>query len=169
MNNQKGSVLAICLVILTAITVISAMSMQRSVLQTRIVGNIQHKEAVFKAAMNEQEFWFRTYREAGRNNSTLTAPSNSFIPDANGNRNYTAVPLPSSGNEPNEIQVNNTVTFIASTPNKSVLVEGEEPNNEVSNKLEVRSLITIRNRTYISDQRTGMTYPSLNTSKNSLY
>ena len=46
-KKRSGSVLAISLVILTAITLISISSLQRSGLQTKIVANIQHQEQLF--------------------------------------------------------------------------------------------------------------------------
>lgn len=51
-SNQSGSVLAISLVLLTAITLIAMMNMQRSGLQTKIVANLQHDEKAFTAALN---------------------------------------------------------------------------------------------------------------------
>ena len=50
---NKGSVLAISLTILTAITLISVTALQRSGLQGRMVGNIQHQEQGFNVASNE--------------------------------------------------------------------------------------------------------------------
>ena len=55
---QKGSALAVSLVLLTAITLISISSMQRSGLQTRIVANLQHHEILFQTTLNEQEYWW---------------------------------------------------------------------------------------------------------------
>lgn len=52
-SQQSGSVLAISLVLLTAITLIAIMGMQRSGLQTKIVANIQHRETVFNAALSD--------------------------------------------------------------------------------------------------------------------
>ena len=49
---QSGSVLAISLVLLTAITLLAITGMQRSGLQTKIVANLQHKETTFIAAQN---------------------------------------------------------------------------------------------------------------------
>lgn len=57
----KGSALAISLVILTAITLISVSALQRSGLQGRMVGNIQHKEEAFHATSNELEDIFQYY------------------------------------------------------------------------------------------------------------
>ena len=55
MRNQSGAVLAVSLVMLTAITFLAVMSAKRSGLQTRIVSNIQHKENVCHKALSEQE------------------------------------------------------------------------------------------------------------------
>lgn len=51
-KNQSGSVLAISLVLLTAITLIAIMGLQRSGLQTKIIANIQHREIVFNGTQN---------------------------------------------------------------------------------------------------------------------
>lgn len=47
-QHQSGSVLAISLVLLTAITITALMGLQRSGLQSKIVANIQHKELAFR-------------------------------------------------------------------------------------------------------------------------
>lgn len=47
---QRGSALIISLVILTAITLGAIVAMQRSTLQVRMVGNMQHQQKVFNAA-----------------------------------------------------------------------------------------------------------------------
>lgn len=60
-HQQKASALAISLVLLTAITLISITSLQRSGLQTRIVANNQHVQAGFNAANSELEEIFRAY------------------------------------------------------------------------------------------------------------
>lgn len=49
-KHQSGSVLAISLVLLTAITIMALMGLQRSGLQNKIVANIQHKELAFRKA-----------------------------------------------------------------------------------------------------------------------
>lgn len=51
-THQSGSVLAISLVLLTAITLVAIMGLQRSGLQTKIVANVQHREVVFNGARN---------------------------------------------------------------------------------------------------------------------
>lgn len=49
-KKQQGSALIISLVILTAITLGAIVAMQRSTLQVRMVGSLQHQQKVFNAA-----------------------------------------------------------------------------------------------------------------------
>lgn len=63
-SHQSGSVLAISLVLLTAITLIAIMGLQRSGLQTKIVANVQHKETVFHGAKNLLEDAYDFYQTA---------------------------------------------------------------------------------------------------------
>jgi hypothetical protein len=58
MKRQSGSVLAISLVLLTAITLVALMGLQRSGLQTKIIANLQHNENVFNIALSEVEFTY---------------------------------------------------------------------------------------------------------------
>jgi len=62
-SRQSGSVLAISLVLLTAITLIALMGLQRSGLQSRIVANIQHKERIFNASYSELECVFESFQD----------------------------------------------------------------------------------------------------------
>lgn len=62
-KTQSGAVLAVSLIMLTAITFLAFMGMQRSGLQTRIVANIQQKEIVFNDAKAEFETAFGEYRD----------------------------------------------------------------------------------------------------------
>lgn len=61
-SRQSGSVLAISLVLLTAITLIALMGLQRSGLQTKIVANIQHKERTYHVAYSELECIYESFR-----------------------------------------------------------------------------------------------------------
>lgn len=58
-TQQSGSVLAISLVLLTAITLIAIMGIERAGLQTKIVGAIQHKEQAFNSALSELDCIYR--------------------------------------------------------------------------------------------------------------
>lgn len=58
-THQSGSVLAISLVLLTAITLIAIMGLQRAGLQTKISGAIQHYEAAFNCNLSELDWIFQ--------------------------------------------------------------------------------------------------------------
>jgi hypothetical protein len=77
-NANKGSVLAISLSILTAITLISVTALQRSGIQGRMVGNIQHGEQGFHAASSELTDIYRFYATQPSATSALSVPLNSF-------------------------------------------------------------------------------------------
>jgi hypothetical protein len=75
---NKGSALAISLVILTAITLISVTALQRSGLQGRMVGNIQHQEQGFHATNGELEEIYHFYATQASATQALSNPLNSF-------------------------------------------------------------------------------------------
>jgi hypothetical protein len=75
---NKGSVLAISLVILTAITLISISALQRSGTQGRMVGNMQHKEQSFHAANGELEEIYNFFATQASATQALSVPLNSF-------------------------------------------------------------------------------------------
>ena len=77
-SSQSGSALAIGLVILTAITLVSVTAMQRSGIQGRMVGNIQHQEQAFHAANGELEEIYQFYATQASATLALSAPLNSF-------------------------------------------------------------------------------------------
>jgi hypothetical protein len=77
-SSNKGSALAIGLVILTAITLVSVTSMQRSGIQGRMVGNIQHQEQGFHAANGELEEIYRFYATQASATVALSEPLNNF-------------------------------------------------------------------------------------------
>ncbi|MFT4907391.1 MAG: hypothetical protein ACI978_001473 [Oleispira sp.] len=77
-RRNKGSALAIGLTILTAITLISVSALQRSGIQGRMVGNIQHQEQGFHAANGELEEIYQFYATQASATEALSAPLNSF-------------------------------------------------------------------------------------------
>lgn len=89
-TTNKGSVLAISLVILTAITLVSITAMQRSGLQGKMVVNIQHKEKAFHAANSELEEIFEFYLTQGSARKALAGPINTYTV-TDGIRVYTQV------------------------------------------------------------------------------
>ncbi|MBL4797902.1 MAG: hypothetical protein JKY50_10850 [Oleispira sp.] len=60
-TQQTGSALAISLILLTAITLVSITSLQRSGLQSRIVANSQHAENDFNAVYHDLEEKYQAY------------------------------------------------------------------------------------------------------------
>ena len=77
-TTNKGSVLAISLVILTAITLVSITAMQRSGLQGKMVVNILHKEKAFHAANSELEEIYEFYLTQGSARKALAVPINAY-------------------------------------------------------------------------------------------
>jgi hypothetical protein len=77
-TSNKGSTLAISLIILTSVTLISITSLQRSDIQGRMVSSIQHKEQGFHAANGELEEIYHFYATQVSATQALSAPLNSF-------------------------------------------------------------------------------------------
>jgi len=131
-KSNKGSALAIGLTILTAITLISVTALQRSGIQGRMVGSIQHKEQGFHAANSELEEIYQFYATQSSATKALSSPLNSFDIVA-GEPVYQAVPAghtstyghydPQSSAHPayTPLQVNSDVQH---TGLRSSLVEG---------------------------------------------
>ncbi|MFT7411241.1 MAG: Tfp pilus assembly protein PilX [Oleispira sp.] len=173
MKQQSGSVLAISLVLLTAITVLAVMSMERAGLQTRITSNILHRELLFNSTMNEQESWFFLIKTADTGDSMLSAPIRSFDLDIDGNRIYTPVQLDVNNTMPNNIAMTNQLIVLGTTAGINALAEGQETGDRVMYHYQLQSQTGIAGRvggrTMSESQITGMSFPGLNTSKNSLY
>lgn len=173
-NKQSGSVLAISLVLLTAITLLAAMNMQRSSLQTRITANILHKEQNFNNALNDQKAWFSTLSRASTGDPILSSPLRSFDglnPD--GSRKYTPVLLNTLIAPPNNTVVENQLIVVATTPGTNSLVQGQESGNRITYKYQLWSQARMNTQTQGRSanefQVTGVSFTGLNTSKNSLY
>jgi Tfp pilus assembly protein PilX len=167
-SQQSGSVLAISLVLLTAITIIAIMGIQRSGLQTKIVGNLQHKEGVFQASLSEQEFWFNTLRDTD-NRQLLLQLINSETVDGNGNTVPLSVSLPVSSRAQaiaNQLQVSTSAIL---TSKEGVLVEGFELGTHMNYRFQLDTDATYqRRRGVTSPQRTGFSLPGLVMSSNTL-
>lgn len=78
-NIQQGSSLVISLVILTAITLGAMVAMQRSTVQLRMIGNMQHQQMLFNAAYND----INTLFEGLRTPSTATTILYNIIQEEN--------------------------------------------------------------------------------------
>lgn len=90
LQSNNGSALAIGLTILTAITLISVTALQRSGLQGRMVGSIQHKEQGFHAANGELEEIYHFYSTQASAIDALALPINSTTL-VNGSLQFNAV------------------------------------------------------------------------------
>lgn len=164
-QNQSGSVLAISLVLLTTITLIAMMSLQRSGLQTKIVANILHKEAVFNASLNEQEFWFSQYA----NNPTQ------HVMDVIDNRDddNNPVPLnldPSRSQGPGfPLQVNSRAVYVLPESDDITLAIGEEAGARQVYNFELDSSANYELKpNLLSAQQSAFSFPGLSISQNSL-
>lgn len=164
-KDQSGAVLAISLVLLTAITFLSMMGMQRSGLQTKIVANIQHKERAFHSSLNEQEFWFLQY---------ATNPKDNILQLINSTDN-TGAPAPvvlkdSDNIDPKaSVKVNSSAIYVLPGINDVAFAIGEEAGFRRSYKFELNTTSSIRNRTDLnSEQRSGFKFSGLSISNNSL-
>lgn len=180
-KRQSGSVLAISLVLLTAITLLAAMNMQRAGLQTRITANILHKEQLFNSALNEQEFWFERLRTTDTGDPILSEPIREFDVNESGGRDYKPVTLDpmvaintsNNANATNTPVATNLLILIGSTPGVNSLAQGQEAGNRVLYRYQLQSSADFANRTEgrsrTESQITGISFPGLNTTQNSLY
>lgn len=164
-KDQSGAVLAISLVLLTAITFLAMMGMQRSGLQTKIVANIQHKERAFNASLNEQEFWFSQYASNPKDNilQLINSTDSAGVP--------APVTLKDSANvDPNAaVQINSSAIYVLPGSNEVAFAVGEEAGFRRSYKFELNTISSIRNRTDLnSEQRSGFKFAGLSISNNSL-
>jgi Tfp pilus assembly protein PilX len=176
-KKQSGAVLAISLVLLTAITVLAVISMQRAGLQTRITGNILHREMLFNSAMNEQESWFYTLKTADTGDAILSDPIRSFDLEVDGTRTYKPVTLDADNTIPGTttarpIQTQNELLLLGAIKGTISLAQGQENGDRVLFRYELESAAAIgriEGRSMDETQITGMSFPGLNTSKNSLF
>lgn len=172
-KKQSGAVLAISLVLLTAITVLAVMSMQRAGLQTRITGNILHRELLFNTALNEQESWFFQLKTADTGDPTLSEPLRTFNLDPDGTRIYTPVNLADRNVIPGFITNRNTLRLLGAEEGVNALAQGEDSSGRVLFRYELQSQLgidgRIEGRTMAETQHTGLSFPGLNTGQNSLY
>tara|TARA_B110000196_G_scaffold259003_1_gene229874 strand:- start:4579 stop:5121 length:543 start_codon:yes stop_codon:yes gene_type:complete len=171
-NKQSGAVLAISLVLLSIITLLAAMNMQRAGLQTRIATNILHSEQKGEAALNEQELLFFRWQNAKGGDAIIQDPLRSFIM-VNGEREYLPVVLATPNRTLNYIQVNSRLIIAGSEPGTNALAQGEDASEQRLYRYELWTTANIRGQTQgrssTEYQVTGMTLPSLNFTKNSLY
>lgn len=176
-NTQNGSVLAISLVLLTAITLLSMMGLQRSGLQTKIVANIQHKEAAFNADLSEQKAQLNAYTKA----PSPTDPSpdtlkllfdiiNNFSISSAFEKTQETTVLTAILN-PTHLQLSSTIRYRLPEENSNEinLPIGYEGDTYTNHFFQLDSTASSNNSSSIaSSQRTGFHFPALIVGKNSL-
>jgi hypothetical protein len=159
--------------LLTAITVLAVMSMQRAGLQTRITGNILHREMLFNSALNEQESWFYQLKTANTGDPMLSEPLRTFDVNNDGTRVYKPVDLATINTLPVYLDMDNKLILLGTSPGVNALAQGQEAGDRVQFRYELQSQTGIANRiegrSMSEAQLTGMSFPGLNTSSNSLY
>jgi Tfp pilus assembly protein PilX len=174
LQKQSGAVLAISLVILSAITLLAAMNMQRAGLQTRITSNIYHKEITFNTVLSDQETWFSRLSDADLSDPILSDPIRQFTLN-NDTKTYTPVILNQLNLSGSSIpvQVDNQLIMTEAVKGQNSLAEGEEAGNRVLFLYNLWSRGDVRGRAVNSStsvyQLSGISFPALNSSKNSLY
>ncbi|MGK0405201.1 MAG: hypothetical protein ACJAR6_000571 [Oleispira sp.] len=166
-RNQTGSVLAISLVLLTAITLIAMMGLQRSALQTKIVVNIQHKEKVFRTCANDQEDRFDRFNDDTKAYQLLFDMIN----------NQGMFDLTSLDDQPHDDQLphnqpNMTSTSLyipaGSDSQRIALAVGYDAGSHTNHYFQNDSTCAFQNRPSIkSAQRTGFHFPALVVGQNS--
>lgn len=168
---QKGSALAVSLVLLTAITLISLSSMQRSGLQTRIVANLQHHELAFQTTLNEQEYWLGQLKKGDTRGELITKIKNTFTLDTVNKKIYNPMPLTDSSNFNagiSAIPPSSEILLIPTEVGGLALTDGSEVNMEIKTKLRISSSTNGARPSLIANQLTGITVDALNNTKNSL-
>jgi len=86
-KQQSGSALAIGLIILTSITVISVMSLEKSGIQARMIANTQNKETGFQAAQSEMFSIYEFYAFQGIGIQAFATPLDAYW-EIDGERSY---------------------------------------------------------------------------------
>ena len=173
-QKQSGAVLAISLVLLSAITLLAAMNMQRAGLQTRIASNIFHKEETFNTVLSDQDTWFFDLSNTDLSDPILSAPIRQFNLD-NGTKNYTPVLLDQINRSGSnfDVRVDNQLIMIDTIPGQVALAHGEDAGNRVLFRYHLWSRGDIANRPVDSStsqyQVSGISFPALDSGKNSLF
>jgi hypothetical protein len=170
---QKGSALAVSLVLLTAITLISLSSMQRSGLQTKIVSNLQHHEILFQTTLNEQEYWWGQLQKDDSKGEIIFEAQNEYTFNIiTKTKTYNPVSLSdnsgfNSGGV-HSVVPNSQMLIIPPILGGLALSEGTEINLGIATKLQISSSTNGGRPNLVANQLTGVTVDTLNNTKNSL-
>jgi hypothetical protein len=178
-KRQSGSVLAISLVILTAITLISITSLQRSGIQTRIVTNVQHDELLFNQDQAYQALWISELRKNETGDDFLAAALKKFTQDEVGIKTYSAVALTQSSLTSLPGMINQNIISAANilyVPHEPAgdndiiaLAEGEEAGQRINFLFTLNTQTRIQGATRSKSQASGLTFPGLNASLHTAY
>jgi hypothetical protein len=170
-NNQKGSAVAVSLVLLTAITLISISSMQRSGLQTKIVSNLQHHETLFQTTQNEQEHWWKELQTSDSRGILISQAKAEFVLDLANEKTYSPTALNDNTGFNNSIlpiDQSSSLLFIPPVAGELALSEGSELNQVIPLNLQLSSSSNIRQRNLRANQQMGISVSALNNTKHSL-
>ncbi|MEH6450759.1 MAG: pilus assembly PilX N-terminal domain-containing protein [Oleispira sp.] len=170
---QKGSALAVSLVLLTAITLISLSSMQRSGLQTKIVSNLQHHEILFQTTLNEQEYWWGQLQKDDSKGKIISEAQDEYTFNII-TKTKTYSPMSLSDNSGfnsggvHSVVPNSQMLIIPPILGELALSEGTEINLGIETKLQISSSTNGGRPNLVANQLTGVTVDTLNNTKNSL-
>jgi Tfp pilus assembly protein PilX len=167
-QRQSGSALAISLVILTAITLISITSLQRSGIQTKIVANIQHQQQLFNAANSDQEHWFVQLRNSISGDNLLAQPLSAREIDADGTVTYAPVDL-GIRHQYERINSNTSITYIPTQVGGIALASGQEVNDRINFRFNMDTIASARIGNKQNNQQTGVSFPGLNPGRSALF
>lgn len=178
-QNQSGSVLAISLVLLTAITLVSMQGLQRSALHTKIVNNIQHQEKLFRSAASDQEARYDKYNTDPEASKLLFDIINNFDVGDLGKKEQKSIDLvlldghSEGGDQPGIIKpsISSTSLYIlgSTDSNKITLAVGHDVGSHTNHYFQIDSSAAFQHRPSItSSQRTGFHFPALIIGQNSL-
>lgn len=165
-SSQRGSALIISLVILTAITLGAVVAMQRSTLQVRMVGNMQHQQNVFNAAQSDLGSLIEQLRSMGKANDLLIQAINKEKAKANPNDKVHIEPFTSGGltkpptkknmkNTKNELRV---ISLPSDAPNSLKATEGSSGGTLVPYYFANKVDATDKNNNAQSIQEVGFYY-----------
>lgn len=178
-QNQSGSVLAISLVLLTAITLVSMQGLQRSALHTKIVNNIQHQEKLFRSAASDQEARYDKYNTDPEASKLLFDIINNFDVGDQGAKEQKPIDLvlldghSEGDDQPGIIKpsISSTSLYIlgSTDSNKITLAVGHDVGSHTNHYFQIDSSAAFQQRpSNTSSQRTGFHFPALIIGQNSL-
>jgi len=165
-NSQSGSALAISLVILTAITLISISSLERSGLQTKIVANIQHQEKLYTACNSEQEHWFSRLQNSISGDNLLAQPLRKYVLSADGEKTYSPVELDLNKSRP-FVETASEILFTPPEPGQIALAVDEEVGQRINYRFNLDCQASVAATNKVNNQRSGINFPGLNSSQHS--